>query len=135
MLVQAPQGIRGAVLYVFLVLLLRALLRDQWLAGAGFALLFGLLNFLQSGNSWVAFGAAVLIYGIIAVVMLRWGLLACCAGIFLGNLQEAVPITTHSGEWFFANALLILATILALTFWGAWTSLGGRRIIKADLFE
>ena len=63
---------RGSPVCSFLVLLLRALLRDQWLAGTGFALLFRIAQFFAK---WKFVGriqrAAVLIYGIIAVVMLR----------------------------------------------------------------
>ncbi|MGA2148940.1 MAG: serine/threonine-protein kinase [Bryobacteraceae bacterium] len=130
-----PQGIRSALLFVFFIFLLRALLRSQWAAGAAFALLFSLINFLGSGNSWLAFGASLVIYGVIALVMLRWGILASCVGVFLGNIAQEAPITTHAGEWFFGSALLSVAVILALTFWGAWTSLGGRRIFQKDLFE
>ena len=133
MLVELPQGIRGVVLFVFLLFLLRVLLRNQWLAGAGFALIFGALNFLQGG--WLAGAASVAVYGLMALVMLRWGMLACCAGIFLGNIAAKGVLTTYAGEWFFANVLLVFLTVLSLTVWGAWTSLGGRKIFNSDLFE
>ncbi len=132
---QAPQGIRSAVLSIFLIFLLRALLRNQWLAGAVFATLFGAMNYFQNGNSWSAFGGAIVINGLIAIVLLRWGLLACCVGIFIANVQGNVPITTHTGEWFFINILLAHAIFLGVMLWGAWTSLAGRKIFKTDLFE
>jgi predicted Ser/Thr protein kinase len=134
-LLQAPQGIRGAVFFVFLIFLGRALFRNQWVAGAAFSVLFAFLNFLGSGNSWPLFWASAVIFGMIALVILRWGLLAGCAGIFLGNVAAQAPVTTHTGAWFFGNTLLAPAVVLALTLWGAWTSLGGRRIFNRDLFE
>lgn len=135
MLVQVPQGIRGAVIFVFLIFLLRVLFRNQWLAGFGFAMFFASLNFLQNGNNWSAGLAALLLYGLIAVVMLRWGLLAVCAGIFVTNVAGVVALTSHAGQWYFGNTLLMVGVVLGLTVWGAWTSLGGRKILKADWFE
>ena len=134
-LVQVPMGIRGAVFFVFLVFLLRVLLRNQWAAGLAFALIFGLLGFLQSGSSWLGFLGSFLLNGMIAPVMLRWGLLASCVGIFLGNLALTDTFTTRAGEWYFGNSLLAPAIVLGLTLWGVWTSLGGRRIFKTDLFD
>ena len=135
-LIQVPQGIRGAIFFVFMIFLARALLRNQWVAGAAFAVLFSFLNFLAPGNNnWMVFTAAFVIYVTIALVMLRWGLLACCVGVFLGNMGAQIGVTTHTSEWFFGNALLMPAVILFVTLWGAWTSLGGRRIFARDLFE
>ena len=134
-LVQAPQGIRGAIFFVFLIFLGRALLRNQWAAAAAFSLLLAFLNFLGAGNSWLVFGVSVVIFGLIALVILRWGLLASCVGVSLANIAQQAAVTTHTGEWYFGNTLLAPALILGLSAWGAWTSLGGRRLFGRDLFE
>ena len=132
---QAPQGFIIGVMVIFLILLFRALLRNQWAAGAAFALLFGFLQFLQNGNSWMALATAALLNGLIAFVMLRYGLLAGCIGIFLSNTELSAPLTTNASSWFFVNVWIAPALMVAFTLWGAWTSLGGRKIFKADLFE
>ncbi len=135
LLAQAPQGIRGAVFFVFLIFLLRVLLRNQWAAGAAFAAVFALLNFFVNGNNWLAFFGSLVIYGAMAVVMLRWGVLAACIGIFLGNIALDNPLNTHASTWFFGNSILGPALVLGVTCWAAWTSLGGRRIFQADVFD
>jgi serine/threonine-protein kinase len=135
MVVQIPQGIRLGVFALFLIFLLRVVLRNQWLAGAAFAVTFSFVNFFQNGNAWQAFWAAFVIYSLIALVMLRWGLLASCVGIVLANVAGAAPPSTHASVWYFANSVLPLAVVLALMLWGTWISLGGRRILKAEWFD
>ena len=135
MVIQIPQGIRLAVMALFLVFLFRVVLRNQWLAGISFAVLFSFVNFFQNGNSWVSFWAAMVIYGLIALVMLRWGLLASCVGLFMANIPTASAISTRPSAWYFGNTLLAPVIIVAITIWGAWTSLGGRRILRAEWFD
>jgi hypothetical protein len=135
-LVEAPQGIRGAVFFVFLIFLLRVVLRNQVAAGVVFSMIFALLNFLANGNSWLGFAGSMVVYGSLALVTLRWGILASCVGIFIGNTAFNFPLTMHAGAWYFGNAMLATAMVLAMIFWGAWTALGdGRRIFRTSLFE
>ena len=73
-LMNAPQGIRNALFFFFLIFLLRVLLRSQWLAAAGFVLIFTVLSTLENPNHpWIVGAAALLLWGLHAVVVLRWG--------------------------------------------------------------
>jgi hypothetical protein len=109
-------------------------LRNQWLAGAAFALLFASVSYLQSSNMMAAISTSV-VYGVIAVMMLRWGALAVCTGVFVGNLIETIPLTTHLDDWFMGSSIFLIALIVALGAWATRTAIAGRRVFKKDLLE
>jgi serine/threonine protein kinase len=129
-----PQGIRGALIYLLLICLFRVVLRNQWLAGAAFTLLFASLNYLQSSNTLAAVGTSV-VYGVLAVMMLRWGALAVCTGVSVGNLMELIPFTSHPDDWFVGSSIFLVALIVALGAWATRTAMAGRRVFKKDLLE
>ena len=127
-----PQGILSSLVFVLLIFLLRALLRNQWLAGSAFALLWGVFNFASNGNSWVGFIAGAVVYAIFAFVMLRWGLLATAVGISIsGFLPHAQP----GPGWYFGGSVLLLAMVGALAVWALFTAMAGRKPWSADLLE
>jgi serine/threonine-protein kinase len=130
-----PHGIRDTLLFFFILFILRVLLRNQWLASAGFALLFGLQNGLQSNHPWIDGIAGCIVFGLIAALVLRFGLLALAVFIFVDNVLSNVQATANISAWYFGNDLLLLASVLILAAWGFHTSLGGRRIWKADLLD
>ena len=69
-LVNIPQGIRVALFFFMLILILRAVLRNAWLAGAVFVALWSATN-LGHPDSVVDVPAAALIYAAFAYAMLR----------------------------------------------------------------
>jgi len=129
-----PQGLRGALIYLLLICLFRVVLRNQWLAGAAFALLFASLSYLQSSNMMAAASTSV-VYGAIAVMMLRWGALAVCTGVFVGNLIETIPLTTHLDDWFMGSSIFLIALIVALGAWATRTAIAGRRVFNKNLLD
>jgi Protein kinase domain len=70
-----PNGIRETLFYFLLILILRTLLRNVWLAGAAFVVLWSATN-LGSAFPLVEVPAQALIYAAVAYALLRWGLLS-----------------------------------------------------------
>jgi len=79
---QIPNSIQATLIFFFLFFILRVILRKQWLAAAAFSLIFALRKVAGSNHPAVDFSAMILIYGIAAVVVVRFGLVALAAGIF-----------------------------------------------------
>jgi serine/threonine-protein kinase len=132
-LLHVPSSIRDAMIFVFLLLLLRAALRSQWLAGAALTLLVSSLSL--GGRYPVISGVeAVAIYGMMTLAIVRLGLLTTAVGILVGGLARDLPITANASAWYFSNAAFMLASVLALALWGYFTSIAGRRLWKQDLF-
>ena len=123
---------REALLFLFLIFLLRAVVRNQWLAGAVFALLFASLNLSTANHPLLTFGIAFVVFFGLAFLVLRWGLLALAVANLIAN-ATAVPAAQPSA-WYFGNAVLVLGAVLALAGWAFHTSLGGRKLWKEDFF-
>jgi predicted Ser/Thr protein kinase len=131
-----PQGIRDTLMFFFLIFLLRVLVRNQWLASAGFALMFAALNYFSgSTHPWINGLAGFVVFGLIAFVVLRFGLLALAMYIFVDGLLGKVLPTMEPAAWYFGNNLFLLACVLALAAWGFRTSIAGQRLWKQDLLE
>jgi serine/threonine-protein kinase len=130
-----PHGIRDTLLFFFVIFVLRVFLRNQWLATAGFMLIFAAQNALQSNHPVIDGIAGFVIFGLIAALVLRFGLLALAVFIFVDGVVSAVQVTTNASAWYFGNDLLLLGAILALAAWGFHTSIAGRKLWKQDLLE
>jgi hypothetical protein len=128
-----PHGIRETLMFFFIIFLLRVVLRNQWLACAGFTLIFATLNYLQSSHPIVNGAVGLLVYSLISFVVLRFGLLAMAVYIFVDGLISAVQPTMQTSSWYFGNNLFLLACVLALAAWGFRTSIAGRKLWKQDL--
>ncbi len=133
-LVQLPHGIRDTLFYLFLIFLFRTLLRNQWLGGAAFALVFVAMAVPGAGHPWLDGIATFMIFGAFAFVTLHWGLLPMAVGIIVDGAIEAIPITANTSAWYFADSIFVLLGIVALTAWGFRTAIAGRQLWKADLF-
>ncbi len=134
-LLPVPHAIRETLFFFFLVFLLRVLLRKQWLAGAGFVLIFAGMDVLGSSRPWVDGPGAVLVFSLAALVILRWGLLAIATGILVNGLLYNIPYSTHASAWYFGSTIFMLGIVIALVTWAFTASIAGRRIWKQDLFS
>jgi hypothetical protein len=126
-----PHAIREGLFFLLLIFLLRALLRNQWLAAVGYALVFTSLNL--AGASHPIFNATIAFVFLLslAFLVLRWGLLALCAAMFFSNLTN-IP-AGGSSAWYFGGTVFLLGAAVALAGWAFHTSLGGRRLWQHDL--
>ena len=130
-----PHGIRDTLLFFFVIFMLRVLLRNQWLATAGFMLIFSALQYFQSGNPIEDSIASLVVYGLVAALVLRFGLLALATFIFVNLVVSYSEPTTSTSAWYFGYDVLMLASVLALAAWGFHTSIAGRRLWKQDLLS
>jgi hypothetical protein len=130
-----PGAVRNGLLCLFLLFLLRALFRNQWIAAVVFALIFAAVSYFGGGQAWADAIEAFLAFSITAFLLLRWGLLAMIAEQFANILFNAIPFTTNTSAWYFGYSIFMLAAILALAAWGFRTATAGRRLLKANLLD
>jgi len=131
-LAQAPSSVRNALVFVFLIFLLRVLLRNQWLAGSAFAVILTAIN---AHGVWWVYLIGFAIYALIALIMLRWGLLAMAVQSACNGVLVNVQVATNPGTWYFTSMLLLLVIVLATAVWALRTSLASHKLWKSDLFE
>jgi len=132
---QIPNSVTGTLIFFFVIFLLRAIFRKQWLAAAGFVLLYSTLKCLQSDYPWVEAPFVIVIYGIAALVVVRFGLVALAAGIFVADLVGNLPSTANFSAWYASGPIFALLLVAALAFWGFHTALAGRPIFSRELFD
>ena len=132
-LMHALYALRSALFVFFLLFVLRVLLRNQWAAAVAFVALFALLNALASQRPLVEGTITLIYFSLMAVVVLRWGLVSLAIGVLVADLLLNVPATSDFSAWYFGQTILLTAIVVALAAWGYYTSVSGR-MWKADAF-
>jgi hypothetical protein len=130
-------SIGGAVfdplVFTFLLTLLRALLRRDWLAGAVVVLL-PLIPALLSG-SMTAVGVSLIFSSLIVLAFIRFGQLTLASSILIFFWLNNLPFTTNFSAWYVSTSLFEMFLVTALASYAFYTSLGGQKVFKGKLLE
>ncbi len=122
----------GALIFLFMLFLLRLLARRDWLA----VVLFMLVLFpgIYTGN-WQFSIMRILLLGLLAVTMTRYGLMASAVALFAGQALSIFPVTLNLSVWYAGIGLAPLVAVLALAVFAFYTSLGGQKVFQGNLLE
>jgi hypothetical protein len=124
---EALYAIRNALLYFFILFVLRMLLRSRWAAVIAFTAFFTVLNALGNERVWIGAALGLLYFGIAAFVIVRvGGLVAWVVGFFVSNLLFDVIPTLDSSAWYLGSNVLVLAIVVLLAVWAIYTATGRR---------
>ena len=134
LLVWVPYGVRASLVFFFLLFLLRVVLRKQWAAAVAFVVFLSALNTLRSDTLVIAGTVSALIFGIAALVVLRWGLLALAVTCVVEPIPRAIPVTLNTSAWYFGGAMFQFAVLVVLAAYAFRVSIAGRRLWKQDWF-
>ncbi|HEX7286542.1 MAG TPA: serine/threonine-protein kinase [Candidatus Angelobacter sp.] len=130
---QLPNAIQGTLFFFFLLIALRYILRNRWLGAAGFVLLFVLLKTLGSSHPLLDGATSVLVYGIAAFSLVRFGLITLAVAVFVANTMLNVPATLDLSRWYATAAMSVPLGVLAVGIWGFYAALGGQKLIKDEM--
>jgi serine/threonine-protein kinase len=132
----------GPVLFIplailFVLFLLRALLRREWAAAVAFVLLFTVFQALGAGRQVVLFNLVdgLIFWGLSAFVLIRFGLLAFAVSGFFTGLLFIFPLTTQWSAWYAGISLAGILLMAAIVLYGFYASLGGRPIFGGAVLE
>jgi serine/threonine protein kinase len=128
-------SIQTTFIFFFLIVLLRVLVKNRWLAASIFVLLFATPKVLGSDHPLMEIPVWLVIYGIAAIAMVRFGLIVLALGVLTVDALLNVPITLDFSTWYAARSLCVVLGFVLIAAWGFYTSLGGQRLWKEDLFE
>jgi hypothetical protein len=129
------QSIMGTLQFFFVLFLLRVVLRNRWLALVCFIAIFTLKNTLWSDHPQIVWPFWLIVYALAAVAVSRFGLIVLAAASFTANILLNLPYSLNFSNWYAGHAIAILAGFAALAAWGFYTSLGGQKLWKDELFE
>jgi len=109
--------------------------QNRWLAASIFVLLFATPKVLGSDHPLTEIPVWLVIYGVAAMAMVRFGLLVLALSVLTVDALLNVPITLDFSNWYAARSLSVLLGFVVIAAWGFYTSLAGQRLWKDDLFE
>lgn len=134
-LVQLPGGIQGTLFFFIVLVAFRYLFRNQWVAAVAFVAIFTLLKTLGGEHPAIEVPCQILIYGIAAFALVRFGLITLGVAVFAANIMLNVPVTFDFSRWYAPAAMSIPIGVLALATWGLYNALGGQKLIKTEMLE
>ena len=118
---------------LFLMFLLRRVLRLQWLAAAAFVALIVAEFGRERGEPPVAvlgLISSVLTGCLIVLVLTRFGFLAYVSGVALDMVFESFPVTSRLSAWYAGAGLFALAFCLIALAWATRTALAGQPLFS-----
>jgi hypothetical protein len=128
-------GIVGVLMFFFVLVILRVIVKNRWVAAALFVVVFGLPKLLASSHPLIDAPVWVIIYGIAAFAVVRFGLLALATAVFTANLLLNISFTVDLSRWYAVNSICVVLSVVILAAWAYYTSLAGKRLLKEDLFD
>jgi serine/threonine-protein kinase len=123
---QVGLGIFQALFGLFLLLVLRMVLRRDWIATIALAAMAALTLLGQS--QWSALGAALAIASasLMVTVLRRLGLLALTALTIVADMLATTPFTLDAAAWYAPVGFTALAMVAAIGGWGFYAALAGQ---------
>lgn len=131
---EQQNSVAAGLYFLLAMLLLRSLLRNQWLAGGLFVLIFAVV-FRPETLSYVYWFTAGIIFVSWVFLLTRYGLLTWIAAFVCFSLLVALPITADFAAWYWGSSLFALAAVAALGVYGFYTSLAGGGLVGDRLAQ
>jgi serine/threonine-protein kinase len=129
------QAMAGALFFLFLLFLLRTVLRNQWIAGAGWVIILASPIIAGAEVPWIA-TPFVLIWLVLALFLLmRFGLVASTFVAFAYGVFDRFPMTLQISAWYSGMGIAAFAVLLAFSLYGFRTSLGNRPLLDTASVE
>jgi serine/threonine-protein kinase len=130
----------GPVLFIplmilFVLFLLRSLLRKEWAAAVAFVLLFTGLEAAGSHFDPVVLVLSLIFWALAVFLLIRFGLLALVVQGLFANLLENFPLTMQGSAWYAGISLAAILLMAAMALYGFYTSLGGRPLFGGAALE
>jgi len=128
-------AIVGVLMFFFVLVFLRVLVRNRWVAAALFVILFSLPKILTSDHLAIDIPVWAIIYLIAAFAVVRFGLIVLATAVFTANVLLNLPFTLDFSDWYAPGSVCVVLSFVALALWGFYTALAGQRLLKEELFD
>ncbi len=130
-----PGSIALGLAFLFVLFLLRVLLRKQWAAAGAFVILFTLFRALPGESPAVFAVTGVITYGLTVFLLVRFGVLALIASTAFGSFLGGFPLTTQVSAWYAGIGFAGILAMAAIAFFAFYISLGGRPMFGTAALE
>ncbi len=132
-----PVGLQQPVVFLLLLLLLRVVLRKEWLALIALVVVLALTypSPFQGGNLWVDVALRATIGSLMALLMLRFGLLVLAFGFVFYVWLFMFPLTSDFSQWYARQTFVAVVVAGGIMVYGFIASLGGQRLVSERWLE
>ena len=120
---------------LFVLVLLRALLRKEWAAAVAWVFLFTVFSTAGSQFAPDVLVGALIFFSLAVFVMIRFGLLALVTNWMVYYILQRFPLATQGSVWYSGISVAGILLIAALALYGFYTSLGGRPVFGSAVLE
>jgi hypothetical protein len=119
---------------LFGLFILRTLLKHDWLAAVGAALVGIWLESSIFGSENLVLAAAIMFvtYFILFLILLRFGLLASIAAVFFFNSFQSIVLGFDWNTWYSPYGIAALVFLLGIAIFAFWRSLGTQNLFGGD---
>jgi Protein kinase domain len=124
-----PTAVSNALLLILVFAVLRVVFRHTWLVVAvltAVMVAFVSVEALRAPGGWTHLPLALLGTAGVLIVVVRFGLLATAVMFYVGSLLELMPLTADPSMRYFASSMWLLAGVLALTVYAAYSARAGQ---------
>ncbi len=130
-------AVQTGMALLFILVLVRGVLRAQWAAVGAFFLLFMVIwsPDFQSSYPYVDLGLRGLTVAMFTIVLIRYGLLATMVHFFVAGVLTRYAITVDPSAWYAGASWLALLAVVAVAAHGFYASLGGRPLFEGELLR
>ena len=130
-----PAALILTAVSLFLLMLLRLLLRKQWAAATALVVLFLLPEVLFATNPAITVPLYLLGVAGGVFVLIRFGFLAYLSLNVFHNLLYEKPCTWDLSAWYAGRFLVPASVAIALAIYAFRIALAGRPVFRSNLFE
>jgi serine/threonine-protein kinase len=91
--------------------------------------------FIVQASSRIEPLSILLFFSIWVLLLMRFGLLSTCIGVFALSMTSGFPLTLQTSAWYSSQGYAALAVVLALALYGFRTCLGSRPLLDLAAVE
>jgi len=117
----------------FLLFVIRAVVRREWLTAAVYILFTGALQLLGSATPLVDLGFAVLVSASIYLVLTRGGFTTFFAALYVNFFVVQMPLTNDFSSWYAHCTVFMLMLLGGLAAYATYSALAGTSLIRDEL--
>ena len=128
-----PQSIQSTLVFFLVLFGLKVLLRKEWIAGIVFVAIFALPRGFSGSYTKIELPAQILVYSIALLIVIRFGLVPLVCAIFTIDMTLNLPFSAEFSSWYMTTSILALLSVLVITGWGFYHSLGGQLVWKLEM--
>jgi len=116
---------------IFLMLAMLAVVRRQWAAAAAVVGIMSAINILQADAPLLSAPFSILIWALLLLVLIRFGLVAVVVIQVFSGILDTFPITTDTSAWYAGIGYFGLFVMALLVFYGFYVARGGNEALPA----